>query len=49
MVRLTLHAALTDAELDHVTSVAREIAPLVKPWDWPIARRARAAGLNCPG
>jgi CAI-1 autoinducer synthase len=48
MVRLTLHAALTDAELDHVTSVAREIAPLVKPWDWPIARRARAAGLNCP-
>lgn len=46
MVRLTLHAALTDAELDHVTSVAREIAPLLKPWDWPIARRARTAGLN---
>jgi CAI-1 autoinducer synthase len=46
MVRLTLHAALTDAELDHVAAVAREIAPLVKPWDWPIARRARAAGLN---
>ncbi|MDO9404559.1 MAG: quorum-sensing autoinducer CAI-1 synthase [Polaromonas sp.] len=42
MVRLTLHAALTDAEMDHVTDVAREIAPLVKPWDWPIARRARA-------
>ena len=49
MVRLTLHAALTDAELDHVAAVAREIAPLVKPWDWPIARRARAAGLNRPG
>lgn len=48
MVRLTLHAALTDAELDHVVAVAREIAPLVKPWDWPIARRARAAGLSCP-
>jgi len=48
MVRLTLHAALTDAELDHVTAVAREIAPLVKPWDWPIARRARAAELNRP-
>lgn len=48
MVRLTLHAALTDAELDHVAAVAREIAPLVKPWDWPIARRARAAGLSCP-
>lgn len=48
MVRLTLNAALTDAELDHVVAVAREIAPLVKPWDWPIARRARAAGLSCP-
>jgi CAI-1 autoinducer synthase len=46
MVRLTLSAALTDAELDHVSAVAREIAPLVKPWDWPIARRARAAELN---
>ena len=43
MVRLTLHAALTDAELDHVATVARELAPMVKPWDWPIARRARAA------
>jgi CAI-1 autoinducer synthase len=43
MVRLTLRAALTDAELDHVTGVAREIAPLVKPWDWPLARRARVA------
>ncbi len=43
MVRLTLHAALTDAELGHVEAVAREVAPLVKPWDWPIARRARAA------
>ncbi|MDP2817777.1 MAG: quorum-sensing autoinducer CAI-1 synthase [Polaromonas sp.] len=43
MVRLTLHAALTDAELGHVEAVAREVAPLVRPWDWPIARRARAA------
>ena len=42
MVRLTLHAALTDAELSHVEAVAREVAPRVKPWDWPIARRARA-------
>lgn len=49
MVRLTLNAALTEAELEHVVAVAREIAPLVKPWDWPIARRARAAGLSCPG
>jgi CAI-1 autoinducer synthase len=43
MVRLTLHAALTGAELEHVAAAAREVAPLVKPWDWPIARRARAA------
>ncbi|MDB5966835.1 MAG: quorum-sensing autoinducer synthase [Polaromonas sp.] len=43
MVRLTLNSALTEAELGHVEAVAREIAPLLKPWDWPIARRARAA------
>lgn len=48
MVRLTLSAALTDAELDHVTGVAREIAPLVKPWDWPLARRARVAEALTP-
>lgn len=46
MVRLTLSAALTDAELDHIEAVAREVAPLVQPWDWPIARRARAAALD---
>jgi CAI-1 autoinducer synthase len=46
MVRLTLSAALTDAELDHVVSAAAEVAPLVRPWDWPIARRARVAGLG---
>jgi CAI-1 autoinducer synthase len=39
MVRMTLNASLTDAEMDHVEAVAREIAPLVRPWDWPIARR----------
>lgn len=43
MVRLTLNAGLTDSELDQIEMVAREIAPIVKPWDWPIARRARAA------
>lgn len=42
MMRLTLNAGLMDSELDHVETVAREIAPLVKPWTWPIARRARA-------
>ena len=43
MVRLTLNASLTEAELAHVESVARDIAPVIKPWDWPIARRNRAA------
>lgn len=46
MVRLTLNSALTDAEMTHVESVAREIAPIVKPWDWPIARRARSAKID---
>jgi CAI-1 autoinducer synthase len=41
MVRLTLHASLTEAELQHVEQVAADIAPIVQPWDWPIARRAR--------
>lgn len=41
LVRLTLGAALTEAELTHVEDAARTIAPVVKPWDWPIARRQR--------
>jgi CAI-1 autoinducer synthase len=40
MVRLTLSSALTDAEIDHVEQVAFEIAPIVKPQQWPIARRS---------
>ncbi|MBC7603934.1 MAG: quorum-sensing autoinducer CAI-1 synthase [Ramlibacter sp.] len=43
MVRLTLTAGLTQAELDHVENVTREVAQILKPWEWPIARRARAA------
>lgn len=47
MVRLTLNAGLTESELDAIESVAREVAPLVKPWNWPIAKRARAqAAVN---
>ncbi len=42
MVRLTLSAGLTEAEMARVEDVAREIAPLVQPWDWPVARRQRA-------
>jgi CAI-1 autoinducer synthase len=40
MVRLTVSSALTDAELDHVLGVAAEIAPMVQPWQWPLARRS---------
>ena len=49
MVRLTLNASLTESELCHVESVARAVAPLVKPWEWPIARRARAADVGNRG
>ena len=41
MVRLTLNAGLTESEMERIELTAREIAPILKPWDWPIARRAR--------
>jgi CAI-1 autoinducer synthase len=46
LVRLTLNAALTEAELDHLEAVARDIAPIVKPWEWIIARRARMSAQS---
>lgn len=42
LLRLTLNAGLTESELDHVERVAREAAPLLRPWDWPAARRQRS-------
>ena len=42
MLRLTLSASLTEAELIHVERAAEDVALLVRPWNWPIARRARA-------
>jgi CAI-1 autoinducer synthase len=42
MVRLTLNAGLTQAELSHVEAAAQAVAGKVKPWDWPIARRNRS-------
>lgn len=48
MVRLTLHAALTDAELSHLEQVAAEIAPQVRPWEWPSARRQRTLSTCSP-
>jgi len=41
MVRLTLNAALTDAELSHVEAVASDVARICKPWEWPVTRRLR--------
>jgi CAI-1 autoinducer synthase len=41
MVRLTLNAGLTPAEMDRIEHTARTLLPVLKPWDWPIARRAR--------
>jgi CAI-1 autoinducer synthase len=49
MVRLTLNASLTDAEIGHVEAVAREVAPVLKPWEWPIARRNRAGAASRSG
>jgi CAI-1 autoinducer synthase len=46
MLRLTVSSALTDAEIEHVIEVAAEVAPIVRPWEWPIARRAAMAGLS---
>ena len=46
MMRMTLNAGLMNSELDHVEAVARDIAPLVKPWDWPIAKRARTTRVD---
>ena len=43
---MTLHAALTEAELSHVEAAAQEVAALVKPWEWPVARRNRGAQLS---
>lgn len=42
MVRLTLNAGLTDAEIGHLEAAARAVAPEVKPWNWPIAKRNRS-------
>lgn len=41
LLRLTLHAGLTDAQLDQLERAARAVLPLVRPWEWPIARRQR--------
>jgi len=46
MVRLTLNAGLTNLELERIETAAQEIAAIVKPWEWPIAKRARAAATS---
>ena len=42
MVRLTLTSSITDAEIEHVERVASEVAEIVNPQQWPIARRHAA-------
>lgn len=39
LVRLTLNAGLTDAELDHLERAMAAIRDEVRPWTWPVARR----------
>ncbi len=39
VLRMTLHADLTEAEIAHVERVATELAPAFRPWDWASARR----------
>lgn len=39
LLRLTISAALTDAEIGHVVRAARRVAERVQPWNWPCARR----------
>ncbi|OPF65226.1 MULTISPECIES: alpha-hydroxyketone-type quorum-sensing autoinducer synthase [Hydrogenophaga] len=41
LARMTLHSALTEAELEHVESAARLVADRVRPWEWAAARRQR--------
>lgn len=49
MVRLTLNAGLTDLELDRMERAFTDLAPAVKPWDWPAARRQRLrSGPSAP-
>lgn len=46
MLRMTVSSALTDADIDQVVSAAEEVAPIVKPWEWPIARRPTLTQKN---
>lgn len=39
MVRLTLNASITDVEIEYLIKAAEKICPIVKPREWPIARR----------
>ena len=41
LVRMTLNAGLTEAEVSRVEAVAAEVAPRVRPWEWAAARRQR--------
>ncbi|GAA6143020.1 alpha-hydroxyketone-type quorum-sensing autoinducer synthase [Hydrogenophaga sp. 5NK40-0174] len=46
LARMTLSASLTDAEVDHILKVMKEVAAVIKPWNWPAARRQRVTALR---
>lgn len=41
LLRFTVNAGLTEAEIARVEQAAAEVAPLVRPWEWAAARRQR--------
>ncbi len=57
LVRLTLSAGLTDVEVQRFEDALTQLAPTLRPWEWPAARRQRRRaeghkphghGLECP-
>jgi CAI-1 autoinducer synthase len=46
MVRFTINSGLTPSALDSIEAAAKEISFIVKPWDWPIAKRSRATRIS---
>lgn len=46
LARMTLNSALTDAEIDRLLVVMEELAPVIKPWNWPCARRQKVSAMK---
>lgn len=41
MLRFTLHSELSEQDIEHIVMAAREVAQLLRPWEWASARRQR--------